>query len=131
MFAGLQYHFRCSHCGCGGDLERHLGRARKIYRERRDAFLDCLREELGPESEDGFRFHPPEGGLACWVELPRGLDAEAWCSACQRASLKVHPGRRYEFSGQALPGLRLGFAHLEPEEARDALGILKRALPHA
>jgi GntR family transcriptional regulator/MocR family aminotransferase len=112
-----------------GDLERHLARARRVYRERRDAFLDGLREELGPESEGGFRFPPPEGGLACWVELPPGLDAEAWCSACQRASLKVHPGSRYEFSGRPLSGLRLGFAHLEPEEARRALGLLGRALP--
>ncbi len=111
-----------------GDLERHLARARKIYRERRDAFAERLREELGPALGEGFEVTVPEGGLACWVKLPPSLDVRPWCAACLKAGVKLHPGSRYDFRGQPLPGLRLGFAQLEPGEARKALRILRRAL---
>ena len=111
-----------------GDLERHLARARKLYRERRDAFGEAL-SGMGPELGEDFEGAAPQGGLAYWVKLPPGLDAGAWCAACLWAGVKIHPGSRYDFKGQSLPGLRLGFAHLEPEEARKALGILRRELP--
>ncbi len=108
-----------------GDLERHVARSRKIYRERRDAFLEALTQTLGA----AFRVHPAPAGLFCWLELPAGLDATAWCARCRCAGLRILPGSRFDAQGRPLPGLRLGFAHLDPEEARRALAILKGALP--
>ena len=91
-----------------GDLERHLARARKIYRERRDTFAEMAQKCLGM----GFEITVPESGLALWVQTPRRLDLEKWATACLRAGIKMHPGRHFEFHGQPLNALRLSLIHI-------------------
>jgi len=109
-----------------GDLERHLARARKIYRERRDTFAEMAQKCLGMD----FEITVPESGLALWVQTPRWLDLEKWATACLRAGIKMHPGRHFEFHGQPLNALRLGYGHLEAEDMQQALGVLTRELRH-
>ncbi|HNX95785.1 MAG TPA: PLP-dependent aminotransferase family protein [Holophaga sp.] len=111
-----------------GDLERHLARTRKQLRARCDTFQNLVREILGTE----FQVMPCDGGLACWFSTPPDLDGRRWAQACLAEGVRVHPGAHYDFEGLASsgfgPGLRLGFAQLEPVEARKALELLRRAL---
>jgi GntR family transcriptional regulator/MocR family aminotransferase len=106
-----------------GDLDRHLARSRKILRERREAFLLGAREALG----SGFEPMSCDGGQAVWVKAPAAFDLQAWTQACLLAGVRVRPGSHYDFHGRPLAGLRLGFAHLEPGEASQALLVLRRA----
>jgi len=56
-----------------GELEPHVARVRQIYREKARVLCDALEEHAG-----GFlSFRRPEGGFYLWVELRRGLTAEA------------------------------------------------------
>jgi len=107
-----------------GDLERHLARARKVLKQRRDALEHWVEEFLGP----GFRLRASDGGQACWVETPPGLDLAAWAEACQIGGVKFHPPALFGFGGQVPPGIRLGFAHLEAGEIRAALATMRREL---
>jgi GntR family transcriptional regulator/MocR family aminotransferase len=110
-----------------GDLERHLARSRRVYQDRAAAFQDALVRILGP----GFRARPPRGGLACWVETPPDLDLEAWAAACRRAGVRFLPGGRFRLGGGPLAAIPLGFGHLEPGEAQEALGRMALNLPGA
>jgi len=105
-----------------GDWERHLARSRRVLRQRREAFVQGVNEVLG----EGFEVTPCGGGQACWVRIPADLDMAAWATACLGAGVRILPGSHHDFHGRELAGLRLGFAHLEPVEARQALGILRQ-----
>ncbi len=101
-----------------GDLERHLLRVRKVYRERREAFLESLGRHLGA----GFDCDDPPGGLGCWIRLPHGLDAVAWARHARDAGVKVLVQRT------PADHVLLGAAHLQPQEAEEALRRLRKAL---
>jgi GntR family transcriptional regulator/MocR family aminotransferase len=107
-----------------GDLERHLARSRKLLRDRRDAFLRGLAEELG----GGFEVQPCHGGQAVWIRTLPGLETVAWLRLCLQEGVRVHPGSQYDFHGRRLAGLRLGFAQLDVCEARRARRVLHRGL---
>ena len=51
-----------------GELERHLARVRRIYRQRRDIFTAALRAELGGLVTIG----PAEAGIHLQMLLPTG-----------------------------------------------------------
>ncbi len=107
-----------------GDLDRHLRRVRKIYRERRDRLAEGLARTLGPRAA----FDVPAGGLAFWLRAAGDLDVEAWARRCQERGLYFHPGRHFSFRGEALPATRLGFAMLDDAQMEDVCARLRAGL---
>src|SRR4029450_12400777 len=69
-----------------GDLDRHLRRARRAYRERRDAVVAALAREL-PEA----RVEGVSAGLNAFVTLPPGLDSAEVAVAARRRGIGVYP----------------------------------------
>lgn len=58
-----------------GHFGRHLRRMRQLYRERRNALINSLRDELGEMLE----VHGAEAGMHLTVTLPRGMrDRRSW-----------------------------------------------------
>lgn len=106
-----------------GDLERHVRRARRVYRARRDALCAALRRHL-PELEVA----PPAGGMAVWARAP-GLDTDAWAVAGAARGVAFQPGRRFAFGDEPLPHLRLGFAACDERELDEAVRRMAAALP--
>ncbi|MEM7037354.1 MAG: PLP-dependent aminotransferase family protein, partial [Bacteroidota bacterium] len=56
-----------------GEVRRHLRKALREYRDRRDLFCGLLREKMGNAVE----FKVPEGGLAVWTRFAPDIDTEA------------------------------------------------------
>ena len=87
-----------------GDYDRHVRRARTIYRRRRDALTTALREHLPELSVEGIA-----AGLHVLVRLEHGLDDEAVTARAERHGVRVVPLSRYTHSdgGRRRPRDRL------------------------
>jgi GntR family transcriptional regulator / MocR family aminotransferase len=106
-----------------GEVRRHVRKVAQIYAQRRAAFADLLKKNLGKVAD----FDLPSGGLAFWLRFrdPAVLDRIEE----QALGLKVWiaPSRSYVTRPDVTRGLRLGFASLTEVEARDGIGRLRKA----
>ena len=93
-----------------GELERHLGRVRRLYRGRRDALVEALRAELGERVTIG----PAEAGIHLVLGLPDGVDDLALVADARREGIAVTPLSPH-YTSDARSGLLLGFGGLRDE----------------
>ncbi|MEU8680655.1 PLP-dependent aminotransferase family protein [Streptomyces sp. NPDC048611] len=109
------------------DLDAHLRRVREAYRERRDALVDGLAAAL-PE---GSRWNRPAGGMFVWATLPEGYDATALLPEVVRHDVAYVPGAPFFAGPPDAAAARLSFVTHSPEEIREGLGRLRKALEGA
>ncbi|MGC8517558.1 MAG: PLP-dependent aminotransferase family protein [Steroidobacteraceae bacterium] len=107
-----------------GELQRHVQRARRTYRARRDHCVSLLKRELN----GSLSFSAPSGGMTLWAEAAVGIDVDAWAQRLQGQGWQVLTGRHYAYDAAARPNLRLAFASYEEEEFAEAIGQLRAAL---
>ncbi len=88
-----------------GEVQRHARRMRRLYGQRRDAFLALLDRHLG----DVLRVESHDGGMALWAHAP-GIDVDRWADAAEANGVWFATARRFTFDGRPRPYLRLGFA---------------------
>lgn len=98
-----------------GVLQRHVARARRAYRARRDVLCEALHKRL-PELE----FAVPSGGMALWAQV-KGTNVDGWAKRGMAAGVAFQPGRRYAIDGRFRPFVRLGFAACDEGELREAV----------
>ena len=106
-----------------GELRRHLRRASRLYRARKDALLESLHGHFG----ERITLRNPEGGLALWVTFREDIDVDAMVRQAAGKQLFVRSGRQFSPLDQAVNGLRLGFASMTPDELALAVGRLHQA----
>jgi GntR family transcriptional regulator / MocR family aminotransferase len=105
-----------------GELEQHIRQVRTRQRNRRDALLGVLREQL-----PGVRVRGVAAGLHLLITFP-ALDVEDTdlAEAILRAGVLVHPlSWHRQLAGP--PGLVLGYAAHKPDQLREAA----RRITHA
>ena len=107
-----------------GELQRHVQRARRAYRARRDQGVSVLEREL----KGSLCFTPPSGGMTLWAQAAAGIDVEAWAQRLQGRGWQVLTGRHYAYDEAVRPNLRLAFASYEEQEFAEAIGQLRAAL---
>ncbi|MBN3004656.1 PLP-dependent aminotransferase family protein [Chromobacterium alkanivorans] len=107
-----------------GELKRHLRRALRVYRARRQALADAIDRHLAGLAD----YDLPEGGLALWLRLPSWVDMPRLCADAQNAGARVLPGGAFAGDGRDIPALRLGFGALEPAQLEQGVARLARAL---
>jgi GntR family transcriptional regulator/MocR family aminotransferase len=73
-------------------------------------------------------FEVPPGGMSLWLGVDPGLDVEAWAGRALKAGVRVDAGRRFDFHGQPLPNLRLGYSALDERELEEAVRRLVRVM---
>ncbi|MBI1766372.1 MAG: PLP-dependent aminotransferase family protein [Acidobacteria bacterium] len=106
-----------------GLLNKHLQRCRRNYVQRRDALLTSLGKHLPTDST----WTQPEGGLAVWVRLPEGVNAEMLLAQAQLQNIYFTPGTRFYACGARTNTLRLSFTMVtaaQIEEGVKRLGKL-------
>jgi GntR family transcriptional regulator/MocR family aminotransferase len=109
-----------------GELRRHGRKSRQIYQARRDRLAELLLRHLGEVAE----FDLPTGGLAIWLRLSSGLDAEQWAAAAETVGLGITPGSRFGLKRRNAPNaFRLGYGNLSEAELTRAVGRLVRCRP--
>jgi len=98
------------------DWRAHVKTLRGVYRERRDALLDALSQQI-PEAT----FSRPEGGFFTWVRLPGDLDAAAMLPRAVAARVAYVPGTAFHADGRGGDHVRLSFCFPTPERITEGV----------
>ena len=110
-------------CTTGG-FELYVQRFRNAYRERRNALLAALSEQMPA----GCSWQVPAGGFFVWVTLPAGLDANALLPHAEAAGMAFIPGANFHLDGRGSNTLRLAFSLYPPQELVHAAQRLGKAV---
>jgi DNA-binding transcriptional MocR family regulator len=108
-------------CRSGG-LDRNIEFVKGALRDRRDALVDALREQI-PEAE----FVVPEGGYFLWLDLAEGTNAPALLAEAKGEGAAFVAGPDFMIEGGE-NSLRLSFASVPPERIAEGIARIARAL---
>jgi GntR family transcriptional regulator/MocR family aminotransferase len=108
-----------------GEVQRHIGRVRRIYANRRAALLDAVDRHL----PGAFSIALPRGGMALWARAVAGDDTDVWSARALERGVAVSPASRYWLGRGREHGFRLGFAALDEHELELAVRRLAAARP--
>ncbi|MGD8375394.1 MAG: PLP-dependent aminotransferase family protein [Acidobacteriota bacterium] len=100
-----------------GLLDEHLAMVRRAYRERRDAMVAAMRRHFPPE----ISWTEPDGGLALWVTLPRGLDARDVLAEARSRGIVFNPGELFYADAPRRNHLRLTFGAVTVDRIREGI----------
>jgi GntR family transcriptional regulator/MocR family aminotransferase len=106
-----------------GDYDRHVRRARSIYRRRRDRLLAALDERLPA--------YPVEGvaaGLHVLLRLPQGVDDRLVAAEAERNGVRAVPLSTYALAPSDRGGLVIGYGRLHEDAVEGAVAALERLL---
>lgn len=105
-----------------GEMHRYLKKIKKIYTERRDYFSELLNQHL----KGKISFEVPSGGLAFWVEWKNNLNLGKLKKVCEKSGLFLPQNILYQ--NKNISATRLGFGHLNFEEMKKAVEVLKESV---
>ena len=99
------------------DLDADIAKIVPVYRERRDAMLSALEQEMPP----GVRWTRPQGGLFLWMTLPANLNARTLLDECVRQNVAFVPGGAFFPNGGNENTLRLNYSNMPIERIREGV----------
>ena len=103
-----------------GELDRHLRKARRSYRQRRDVLARAVAEHIPGARPSGIA-----AGLHAVVNLPAGTNAERTVAAALRRGLLVYPLSHFAAGAAPQgPALVIGYARLAPGQLEEAIRVL-------
>ena len=109
-----------------GDYDRHVARARQVYRRRRDALVGSIAKRL-----PGLRLDGAAAGLHVLLRLPDSVDDIAVARAAEARGVRVEALSPMSLVAAPERGLVLGYSRLPAERIDDAVvglgGILRDA----
>lgn len=104
-----------------GDLDRHIRKVMKIYKQRRDLFCKLLEGELG----DVFQFEIPKGGMAVWTKLDSKYSWENLSKFAKTHHLEIGNWEIYDNAKSNHNCIRIGFAAHNKKEIIELVNRLK------
>ncbi|MDN5217268.1 PLP-dependent aminotransferase family protein [Fulvivirgaceae bacterium BMA12] len=104
-----------------GELQRHLKKSVRIYKERRDLFCRLLQENLG----DHVDFKVPAGGMVVWTRFGKHIDLAELAQALKRKKIFIGIQKDFVLEHNAI---RFGFASLNEREIYQSIASLKETL---
>jgi len=107
-----------------GDLDRHIRKVMKIYKQRRDLFCKLLKEELG----NFFEFEIPKGGMAVWTKLHQRFSWDIISEVARTYKLEIGDWQRYDTAKLGHNAIRMGFAAYNEEEIYELINKLKQTM---
>jgi GntR family transcriptional regulator/MocR family aminotransferase len=109
-----------------GDYDRHVARARQVYRQRRDALTTSLGRHL-----PGLRVEGAAAGLHVLLRLPETADDVAIQAAAAASGIGVNALSTRYLVGPPERGLVLGYSRLSVERIEPAVLVLAACLAEA
>ncbi|PIE55171.1 MAG: aminotransferase [Dethiosulfovibrio peptidovorans] len=109
------------------DVNAYLEPLKNVYRERRDALAQALRDECAPL---GLEFVTPNGGFFLWGQIP-WLDDDLRFAryVVEHEQVALLPGSVFFADpSQGLGTLRFSFAQSSPENSKEGTQRLARAM---
>ncbi len=92
--------------------EHHAAEMRRYGSEKYRRTLSFARKYLSGL----VKFERPNGGVSLWLELPRSIGAEAFCSRMLEKNVILTPGSQYSIGGEEGSHVRLSFANLTDDK---------------
>jgi len=86
-----------------GRYENHLRHLRKTLRENYQHYALAIAEHF----PDGTKISRPQGGLALWVEFPKGTDTTELYNNALKKQISISPGRMFTLQNQFQNCMRL------------------------
>ncbi len=108
------------------DLETHVEKCRKYYREKLNLFLDTL-EKYFPE-ETGVTWTRPEGGLFLWVTVPEKIDTQALFNEAIKHKVAFVPGEVFYGENPRKNHMRINFSYASKEQLTEAVKRLSECI---
>ena len=104
-----------------GDLDRHLRRTRRVYRQRRDALIAALARWVPEVVPRG-----ASAGMTVLVTLPDDLDEADIHTRALEVGVRVYPLEDFRASRRSdpTPGLALGYGQLTPSQLEEGARLL-------
>jgi 2-aminoadipate transaminase len=103
--------------GDGAEWRAWVDRLNGIYRGRRDAMVEAIREHF-PEGTD---FTPPQGGLFLWATLPGVIDTTDLLARALEKDVAFVPGRGAYLDGSGASSMRLNFSAMREDRIREGI----------
>lgn len=107
-----------------GDLDRHIRKVIRIYKQRRDLFCKLLTDEFS----EYFQFDIPKGGMALWVTLNQKYSWAQVAEEARKHQLEIGEWQRYDLANIKHNAIRIGFASYSDDEIYDLINRLKKSL---
>lgn len=105
-----------------GEIRRHMKKALKIYRERRDFMCTTIKKKLSNVID----FSVPQGGLCIWAKYDKDVSLPELAHRLLKKEIILSPGRLHDISsGKKLNSTRMGFGWMNLNEAEKAITILQ------
>jgi 2-aminoadipate transaminase len=97
----------------------------EIYRDRRDAMVESLREHFPAQAS----WTEPEGGLFIWATLPDYIDTGDLLAKALREDVAFVPGQAaYVEDGRGRSSMRLNFSGVGTDEIREGIRRIGNAV---
>jgi GntR family transcriptional regulator/MocR family aminotransferase len=109
-----------------GDYDRHVARARHVYRQRRDALIGALARHL-----PGLTVQGAAAGLHVLLRLPEDVDDVAVQAVAAERGIGVNPLSPMSAPASSDRGLVVGYSRLTVESIDGAVAALAGALAEA
>ena len=98
------------------DWKGQIATFRDVYRERRDAMLGALHEQLPT-----LQWTVPNGGFYIWLTLPDYLDSKAMLPRAVKELVAYTPGTAFYTDGGGRNAMRLSFCYPTPDFIREGI----------
>ncbi len=106
------------------DIGEHIKSNVKIYRSRRDAMINSIKEYFPQEVE----YTKPEGGMFLWVTLPEKVNTKELLGKAMRRGVAFVQGSAFFPAGGHQNTMRLNFSGLKEEKIIKGISILGQLL---
>ena len=106
------------------DLDEHIGKINKVYKERRDLMIKTIDEEFPKEAT----YYYPEGGMFIWVELPSHVNTRDLLKKAIEKKVGFVPGGSFYPGGDCESSMRLNFSTMENDKIVEGIKILGQIL---
>ncbi|MCR9290495.1 MAG: PLP-dependent aminotransferase family protein [Bacteroidetes bacterium] len=110
-----------------GIIRRHLKKALRHYRERRDYCCELLQAQFGHLIE----FKIPSGGMAIWAKFDEEIDLKKVRKLALKEGLYLTDHTSYFQNTAIQNAMRIGFASMNLDELKRAVEILRRTVDQA
>jgi 2-aminoadipate transaminase len=101
----------------GAEWKAWVDRLCDIYRERRDAMVDAIREHFPAATE----FTTPQGGLFLWATLPSVVDTTDLLARALEKDVAFVPGAGAFLDGTGTSSMRLNFSAMPSDRIREGI----------
>ncbi|MGC9516575.1 MAG: PLP-dependent aminotransferase family protein [Methanomicrobiales archaeon] len=106
------------------DLEEHISKIRKRYKNQRNIMIDAIKDSFPPE----VKYTEPEGGMFLWVTLPEGTSSLELFYIALEENVAFVPGEAFFVNGHGENHLRLNFSNSDEEKIVEGIRRLGKAI---